>query len=194
MFLCIAWFHYQSSTVLPCYVFFIQIYYSFSNCFLFESLIFSSFNLIHPLRFHEHVFVYCLVSSPKIQLSMFCFFYFFIFFHAVLANEPQSINCLYKHWTVKNNYLTDLHFINLARISCWPALTEIHYRWSAVWIVTWHEMLVENILLNNSWGSLRFGEHHTSTLQPGVCDSENWQTTEGIGVMNLSIRAQAVNQ
>lgn len=77
-----------------------------------------------------------------------------LFFDTVLANEPQSINCLYKHWTVKNHYLTDLHFTNLARISCWPALTEIPYRWSAVWIVTWHEMLVENILLNNSWGAV----------------------------------------
>jgi len=129
MFLCIAWFHYQSSTVLPCYVFLYKSIIISLTVFFLNLLSFALLTSSTPLDF-MNMFL-CIAWFHRLNsIVHVCpfFFLFLFFFHAVLANEPQSINCLYKHWTVKNNYLTDLHFINLARISCWPALTEIHYR------------------------------------------------------------------
>lgn len=95
------------------YIYFIQIYYSFSLFSFCLCLIFLSFPLLTS-------------STPMYFINIgLCIAWFHhqnstvvhvLFFDAVLANEPQSINCLYKRWTVKNHCLTDLHFTNLARI------------------------------------------------------------------------------
>lgn len=70
----------------------------------------------------------------------------------VLPNETQSINCLYKCWTVKNHHLTDLHrFTNLANILVGQHSLKSPTDDRQSGLVTWHEMLVENnILLNYS--------------------------------------------